>query len=154
MQPAPTVEQPSAAQVITELLVLMNRNDRTWIDLFAENAVFESLYAPPTLELERLEGTAIYNLFKTALVQMPLRFSNIRIYPTTNPNLAWAEFHGEAVVVATGRPYHQDYVLRLETRESRITHYREYSNPMSAIEAWGGLQNFQQAFPHNAENAA
>ena len=30
-------------------------------------------------------------------------FTYIRVYPTTNPNILWAEFHGEAVIVATGR---------------------------------------------------
>jgi ketosteroid isomerase-like protein len=155
MQSAPNVEQSSAAQVLTKLFELVNRNDQTWIDLFAEDAVFECPYAP--LTTKRFEGkAAIYNFLRTVFVQMSdWRFSNIRIYPTTNPNLAWAEFHGEAVAVATSRPYQQDFVVRLETREGRVIHYREYSNPMASIEAWGGTQNLQQAFNlHNAEDAA
>jgi uncharacterized protein len=146
MQSSPNVEQPSAAQVLTKLLALVNRNDQTWEDLFAEDAVFETPYTPRTPK--RLEGkAAVSNFIKTVFSQMQdLRFSNIQVYPTTNPNLAWAEFHGEAVAVATGRPYQQNYVLKLETREGRIFLYREYSNPMSTIEAWGGTQNLQQAF--------
>jgi ketosteroid isomerase-like protein len=151
MQPAPNVEQSPAAQVLTKLLALNKNDDQTWMDLFAEDAVFESPYAP--LTTKRFEGKeAIYTLIKTVHVQMPdLRFSNIRIYPTTNPNIAWAEFHGEAVAVTTGCPYQQDYVVRVETREGQIVYYREYSNPMSAIKAWGGTQNLQQSF--NADNA-
>jgi ketosteroid isomerase-like protein len=151
MQPTPNVER-SAAQVLTELLLLLNQNAQTWEDLLAEDAVFEAPYAP--LALERLEGKeAVCNLIKTAGLQMQdMRFSNIQVYPTTNPNLAWAEFHGEAVAVATGRPYQQDYVVKLKTREGQIILYREYANPMSTIEAWDGTQNLQQAF--NAEDAA
>jgi uncharacterized protein len=73
-----------------------------------------------------------------------LRFSNIRAYPTTNPNILWAEFHGEATAAATGRHYQQDYVLQLETKEGKVVRYREYSNPLSAIEAWDGTENLQQ----------
>jgi hypothetical protein len=81
-----------------------------------------------------------------------MRFSNIQVYPTTNPNLAWAEFHGEAVAVATVRSYQQDYVVKLETREGQIIHYRDYANPMATSEAWGGTESLQQAF--DAEDAA
>jgi uncharacterized protein len=149
MQSLPNVEQQTAAQVLTKLLALVISNDQTLEDLFAEDAVFETPYTPRTPG--RLEGkAAVSNFIKTALSQMQdLRFSNIQVYPTTNPNLAWAEFHGEAVAVATGRPYHQDYVLKLETRKGQIVLYRDYANPIATIEAWGGTQNLQQAF--NAE---
>ena len=140
MQLRPNVEQQTAAQVLTNLLSLMGKDVQAWADLLAEDAVFESPYAPG--KPVRLEGKeVIYNFIKNALAQMQdLMFTNIRVYPTTNPNLLWAEFHGEAVAVATGRYYQQDYVLRLETRESKIVHYREYSNPMAAIEAWGAYK--------------
>jgi uncharacterized protein len=152
MQLVSNVEQLSAAQVFTKLLSLMNQNAQTLEDLFTENAVFESPYAARILrQLERLEGkAAICNLFKNVQTRMQdLKFSDIQVYPTTNPNLVWAEFHGEAVAVATGRPYQQDYVVRLETREGQIIHYCEYVNLMSAIEAWGSTQDLQQSF--NAE---
>ncbi|MBV9386069.1 MAG: nuclear transport factor 2 family protein [Chroococcidiopsidaceae cyanobacterium CP_BM_ER_R8_30] len=97
----------------------MNQNAQTWEDWFAEDVVFESPYAPRTPG--RLEGkAAVCSFIKNALVQMQnLRFSNIRVYPTTNPNLVWAEFHGKAVAVATGRPYQQDYVLKLKRGKDR-----------------------------------
>lgn len=146
MQPAPNVEQQTTAQVLTEFLSLVSKNVQTWVNLLAEDAVFESPYASGTPG--RIEGkAAFYNFIKNALFEMQgLMFTNIRVYPTTNPNILWAEFHGEAVAVATGRQYQQDYVIRLETREGKIIHYREYSNPMSAIEAWGGTENLRQSF--------
>lgn len=129
----------------------MSKNDRTLVDLFAEDAVLESPYAPGTPE-RKIGRAAIYNFIKNALTQMQdLRYSNIRVYPTTNPNLLWAEFHGEAIAVATGRQYQQDYVLQLETREGKIVRYRTYSNPMSAIEAWGSTQDLHSYF--NTDNA-
>jgi ketosteroid isomerase-like protein len=62
-----------------------------------------------------------------------------------------AEGHEEAVIVATGRQYQQDYVIRLETREGKIIHFRKYWNPMLIIDAWGSTQNLHQSF--NADNA-
>ena len=137
MQPAPNVEQQTTEQVLTELLSLMSKGVQTWVDLLAEDAVVEFPYASSTPG--RLEGKeAIYKYIKDALAQMQgLMFTNVRVYPTTNPNILWAEFHGESVIVPTGRYYQQDYALRLETREGKIVHYREYWNPMSAIKAWG-----------------
>jgi uncharacterized protein len=137
MQPSPNAEQQTTVQILTELLSLVSQNVPTWVDLFAEDAVFESPYAPGTPK--RVEGkVAVCNFIKTALTQLQdLRFSNIRAYPTTNPNVLWAEFHGEAVAATTGRPYQQDYVLQLETKEGKVVHYREYSNPLSTIAAFG-----------------
>lgn len=78
-----------------------------------------------------------------------LIFTNIREYQTSNPNFLFAEVHGEALIVATGRHYQQDYVMRLETQEGKIIHYREYWNPIPALEVWGSPENLQQSF--NAE---
>lgn len=143
MQLAPNVEQQTAARVFTTLLSVISKDARACVDLMAEDVVVEFPYASGTLG--RLEGKeAIYNYLEDALAQMPdLMFTNIRVYPTTNPNILWAEFHGEAVVVSTGRQYQQDYVIRLETREGKIVHHHEYSNPMSAIKAWDRTQNLR-----------
>ncbi|MGL4619079.1 hypothetical protein [Chroococcidiopsis sp.] len=42
-------------------------------------------------------------------------------------------------------------MLRLETREGKIVRYRQYSNPMSAIAAWGSVQDLHSFF--NTDNA-
>lgn len=146
MQPAPNVEQQTTTEVLIELLSLMGKADQTWVDLLAEDAVVEFPYSSSTPG--RLEGKeAIYNYIKDALFQMQdLMFTNIRVYPTTNPNILWAEFRGEAVIVSTGRHYQQDYVIRLETREGKIIHYRgiaeivmldvaQWTNEMSSIKS-------------------
>ena len=145
------VEQQATAQILAELLSRMSKASQTWVDLYAEDAVVEFPYAFNTPR--RLEGkAAIYNYIKNALVQMQdLVFTDIHIYPATNPNILWAEVHGEADIVSTSRHYQQDYVMRLETREGKIIHYREYWNPVSALKAWGGTENLCQSF--NADSA-
>ena len=91
---------------------------------------------------ERLEGkSAIDSYMKDAIAQMQnLLFTNVRAYQTSNPNVLLAEVHGEALMVATGRQYQQDYVMRLETKDGKIVHYREYWNPSAVLETWSNTQ--------------
>ncbi|MUG99383.1 nuclear transport factor 2 family protein [Scytonema sp. UIC 10036] len=150
MQPLANSEQQTSAELFTTFLSLMGKNIQALMDLYAEDAVVEFPYASGTPR--RLEGKkVISNYLKDALGQMQgLTFTNIRVYETTNLNVLWAEFHGEAVIISTGRQYQQDYVTRLETKGGKIAYYCEYWNLMSAIEAWGGTQNLHQSF--NAED--
>ena len=151
MQPVPNQERQTA-EAFAAHLALVGKDVQAWVDLFAENAVVEFPYASTTPG--RLEGKeAIYNYMKDVPAQMQdLVFTNVRIYPTSNPNVLFAEVHGEAVIVSTGHHYQQDYVMRLETKEGKIIHYREYWNPIPALEAWGGTQNLRQSF--NADSVA
>lgn len=151
MQLAPDTEQQTA-EVFATHLALVSKDVQAWVDLFAEDAVVEFPYASTTPG--RLEGkAAIYNYIKDVPAQMrDLVFTNVRIYSTLNPDVLFAEVHGEADIVSTGLHYQQDYVMRLETKEGKIIHYREYWNPVPALEAWGGTQNLRQSF--NADSAA
>ncbi|MBD3887543.1 cupin domain-containing protein [Phormidium tenue FACHB-886] len=145
MQPVPDQAQQTT-EVFAAHLALVGKDVQAWVDLFAENAVVEFPYASTTPG--RLEGkAAIYSYMKDVPAQMQdLVFNNVRIYPTSNSNVLFAEVHGEAVIVSTGRRYQQDYVMRLEMKEGKIIHYREYWNPVPASEAWGGTENLRQSF--------
>jgi ketosteroid isomerase-like protein len=37
--------------------------------------------------------------------------------------------------VETDKPYNQQYVIVAETRDGKLTHYREYWNPLVSAEA-------------------
>lgn len=134
-------------QLLTDHLSLIGKDIQAWINLFAEDAVVEFPYAAALNLPARLEGkSAIYNYFTEALAQMQnLIFTHIREYQTLNSNVLFAECHGEADIIATGRHYQQDYVMRLETKDGKIVHYREYWNPILALEAWGSPQNLHQS---------
>ncbi len=115
-----TKEKYTTEQVFAEHLALIVTNIPAWVNLFTEDAVIEFPYASGTAK--RLEGKeAIYNYMKDVPAQMQnLIFTNICKYPTSNPNLFWAEVHGETIITATGRYYQQDYVMRLETKEGKF----------------------------------
>ncbi|HAA32069.1 MAG TPA: phenazine biosynthesis protein [Cyanobacteria bacterium UBA8553] len=138
MQPLENVEHSTTAQIFAAHLALIATDIQAWADLLAEDAVVEFPYACALGSPERLEGKlTIYNYIKNAIAQMQnLTFTNIREYQTSNPDVLFAEVHGEARILATGRHYHQDYVMRLETKAGKIFHYREYWNPSSVLDTW------------------
>ena len=148
MQPLEKMEQSTTTQIFAAHLALIGTDIQAWADLLAEDAVVEFPYASALGSLERLEGKkAIYNYMKNAIAQMQnLTFTNIREYQTSNPDVLFAEVHGEAMMVPTGRHYQQDYVMRLETKAGKIFHYREYWNPSTVLDTWS---DSRQAF--NAE---
>ena len=100
-------------------LTLIGTDIEAWSDLLASDAIVEFPYAAALGSPSRLEGkSAIYNHMKNAVAQLQnWVFTDVREYQTLIPNILFAEFHGEAVFVATGQPYQQDYVVRLETKE-------------------------------------
>jgi uncharacterized protein len=120
-------------------LALIGTDVEAWSDLLAEDAVVEFPYATALDAPSRFEGKpAIYNHMKNAVAQLQnWVFTDIREYQTPIPTVLLAEFHGKAVFVATGQLYQQDYVARLETKNGKIIHYREYWNPAPILELMG-----------------
>lgn len=138
----------TVAQILSDHLRLICKDIQTWVELFAETAIVEFPYAASLGSPQKLEGkSAIYNYMKDVPEKMQdLTFTNIRSYQTLNPNVLFAEVHGQATIIATGCHYQQDYVMQLETKEGKIIHYREYWNPIPALEAWGSIENLHQSF--------
>lgn len=144
MQPTQDLEQNPITDIFDAHLALMVTNIEAWADLLAEDIIVEFPYASALGAPPRLEGkSAVYNHVKAAIARMPnLTFTNVRKYPTLNPNVLWAEIHGAAVIATTGRDYEQDYVVRMETKDGLVVYYREYWNPAAVMDAWGDTRNF------------
>jgi ketosteroid isomerase-like protein len=50
------------------------------------------------------------------------------------------EMHGAGTVVATGKPYKQDYIAVLKVANEKVDLWREYSNPLPVFEAFGNSE--------------
>jgi uncharacterized protein len=126
-----------AAQLLAAHLERLPVDPASWLELFAEDALVEFPYAASLGAPGRFEGRdAIRHYFFTALENFRgLTFSNARLYPGADPAFALAEVHGSATIASTGKSYEQDYVMVIEARGGRIARYREYWNPLPAIEA-------------------
>jgi uncharacterized protein len=147
MQKTHNSDQLSISEIFDAHLALIGTNIPAWADLLAEEAIVEFPYAAALGASTRFEGkSAIYNRIAESVAQMQnLMFTNVRKYPTTNPNLLWAEVHGSAVITTTGQDYQQDYVMRMEIHAGKIICYCEYWNPTPILESWGNVQNPSQS---------
>jgi len=114
-------------------------------DVVAENIVFEMPFALPGLP-DRVEG-------KGTLVEFLDRFlgkehgvftgwdlHNIRIYPSGDPDLFFAELDGQGVVAKSRYQYRQKYIILARVSDGRISHWREYLNPLPLQEAIASMQ--------------
>jgi uncharacterized protein len=129
-----------ASGLLAAHLDLIGRDIAGWLELFEADAIVEFPYAASLGLSRRLEGkAAIEQYFRgTPGTFRELKFRDLRLVPSSDPELAFAEVHGSALVGPTGEPYEQDYVMLLRTRRGRIIHYTEYWNPVPAIVAFGG----------------
>jgi uncharacterized protein len=134
--------QPTQIEEIFDnyLALMSTSNIEAWSELLAEDAIMEIPYAAAALRMpSRLEGkAAICNYVQAGIVQMEqIAFTNVRKYLTADPNMLWIEFHGEAVISATGRRYSQDYVLRMGFKDGQIAYLCDYFNPLALMSAFG-----------------
>ena len=66
-----------------------------------------------------------------------IRFEQIRLYETRNPNLVIIEAQGDFVVAENGRPYRNTYVFVFQTSGNRVSLIREYLNPLIVAQTFG-----------------
>jgi ketosteroid isomerase-like protein len=127
-----------------ETLTLMQQYQRLltearfseWIELWADDGVCEFPFA--SLGRPRLlQGKEQILAYMTAY---PSRIfiegvDKLRVHPALNPNVVVVEMTIKGRAVETDKPYNQQYVIVAETRDGKLTHYREYWNPLVLAEA-------------------
>jgi len=136
-----SITLPTAEVLLREHLALITHDHQRWLALFADDAVVEFPYAGSLGRSTRLEGKAAIDEYfgGASPVFLELAFRDVRVHVSTEPGLVVAEAHGSARIATTGKAYEQDYVMVLEVKEGKIARYREYWNPLPAIDALGGL---------------
>ncbi|MGG0022619.1 nuclear transport factor 2 family protein [Bacillus inaquosorum] len=118
---------------------MLEKDMKSWTELWDENAVFEFPYAPEGSP-KRIEGkAAIYDYIKDYPDQIHLSsFTAPTVYRSADTNTIIAEFQCDGHVIETGLPYRQSYISVIETRDGRIVRYKDYWNPLVVKEAFGG----------------
>lgn len=107
-----------------------------WVMLFAPDAVLEFPYAPSGVP-RRVEGhAALREHMRSFPDNFDVTFVDLVFHETADPSLVVAEFRSTGTARPTGKPYEQTCISVVRTNsESRITHYKDYWNPLVAIEA-------------------
>jgi ketosteroid isomerase-like protein len=127
-----------------ETLTLMQQYQRLltearfgeWIELWADDGVCEFPFASPGRP-RLLQGKEQILAYMTAY---PSRIfiegvDKLRVHPALDPNVVVVEMTIKGRAVETDKPYNQQYVIVAETRDGKLTHYREYWNPLVLAEA-------------------
>lgn len=127
------------AMLLNALDALKSGNVEPWVGMFADDGVMEFPYAPPGYT-PRLEGkAAIADYMKSYPDHVAVR----EVIPG---RMLWCgsvmvvEFTLEARAVPTGRDFRMQYVGVIDVEAGRIKRYRDYWNPLVAIEAMGGSE--------------
>ncbi|MDP9794086.1 ketosteroid isomerase-like protein [Catenuloplanes nepalensis] len=108
-----------------------------WVDLFAEDAVYELPYALDG-EPSRLTGKVeLKNYMSDFPKTFRIEFVDLRFHETVDPSLVVAEARGQNIHLASGRPYNQTYINVVETRNGRFTHFKDFMNPLVLMKALG-----------------
>ena len=106
-----------------------------WLDLCADDVVFEFPFAPPGRPA-RVEGKpALGDYLKGVMGRARIEgVTNLEIHETVKPEVAIVEMSVTGTVTATGAPYEQSYISVLTVRDGLIAHYRDYWNPLRSAE--------------------
>ena len=114
-------------------------------DVLADDIVFEMPFALPGLP-DRVEGKGtVVDFLERFLGKEQGMFTgwelhNIRLYPGGDPDLVFAELDGQGVVAQSGYQYRQKYIILFRVSDGRISHWREYLNPIPLQQAIASMK--------------
>jgi ketosteroid isomerase-like protein len=126
--------------------LLLDGKLEQWLELYTSEAIFEFPYAPAGYP-QKLEGIAaitnhLHNLLGMIEIQ---QFSEPVILADSTKQQFVAEFTCKGRSLVTGQPYNQTYISVVSHSNGKITHYKDYWNPMVVLESdLGGNKHDQR----------
>jgi uncharacterized protein len=109
-----------------------------FFDLLAEDITVEYVVRTPGYPARVQGRTAIAELYRPYRTFMVLDYcSDLAVYHDPAKNVAVLEYacHGNAV--ATGNPYHNQFISVLTLCDSEVVHWRDYLNQVAVFDALG-----------------
>lgn len=135
---SPPVSVPPADLYRHGLRLLLDKDISGWVGLWAEGGVMEFPFAPPGWP-RRLEGRAAVAAYmrpypeRIDLHDFPE--ADLRIHETADPRTIVAEMRGVGRFAGSGRPFDMAYIAVVTVEEGKFTAYRDYWNPLTALDA-------------------
>ena len=117
------------------LNALTTRDVDQVMPLWDEDGVMEFPFVPEGSP-NRFEGLdAIRTTLASAFVQRPkMSFFDVRAHQAADPNLAFVEFKGD-MTLQSGAPYNNTYIAKVEARDGKLIHFKEFFNPLVDLAA-------------------
>jgi uncharacterized protein len=109
-----------------------------FFELFAEDAITEFVITVPGYP-KTIQGrdnlAELYRGYSETIVLESA--GDLVVYRDTESSVVILEYAVRGRVVATGRPYHNRFVSIITVRNRKVTHWRDYLNPLAVFEALG-----------------
>jgi len=109
-----------------------------YFDLLADNVVFDYVISVPGYP-RHVEGRqAIIDLYSGYDDYMTVHTAdNLRVYRDPQASVAVLEYevHGESA--QAGRPYNNRFVSIITVKDNKVTHWRDYLDPVAIFDATG-----------------
>ncbi len=127
----------TAKDAMTKFEELLLKGDiPKWLELFTDDAVLEYPFPPPGYPQQVIGRAALTGRFKDFAQMIEFfEFTDKQMYQTSDPDVLIAEFSCRGRVIFTNKPYNQRYIGVVRMRDGKIAHYRDYWNPLIAMEA-------------------
>eukprot|EP01035_Chromulina_nebulosa_P009644 gene9644-13013_t len=134
------VGSTTAVQLLRNSLdTFLAKDMKGWSELCATDVVAEFPFAPEGTPA-RFEGReALYEYLRNYPSFIDVKsIPTLKIYGTTDENVAIAEWSASGVVLGNGNVYEMSYATFVAFRNGLIAHYREYWNPQAFQKAMSG----------------
>lgn len=126
--------QEVEAQLFASLDALTRADVGPWIQMFHEDGVMEFPYAPPGNPSRLGSNAQIATYMKAYPEHISVGLVSRRgVYHSKS--IMVVEFNATGTFVPTGNAFSMDYVGIIRHRAGKIEHYRDYWNPLVALQA-------------------
>ena len=109
-----------------------------YFDLLADGVVFEYVISVPGYP-RRVQGRqSVIDLYSGYDEYMTMRTAdNLRVYRDREASVAVLEYEVHGASALTGRPYDNRFVSIITVKDGKVTHWRDYLDPIAVFEASG-----------------
>ncbi len=128
-------------QIVRKFLSLLaTKQLDQWLELWADEGVQETPFAPPTFP-PYIRGKAEIEQLYSNLPKIygDTSFPGLQIYPMLDPDWVLIEYQIEAEITTSNQLYTNRYcgLFHLRDLDGKILLYKAYFNPLSFIESLG-----------------
>ena len=132
-----TAVSTSLATRLAQFLAnVVNSKHHDLLEMLTDDAVMEFPYHLPTTPAQLVGKPEIERFFAGFGDFLVLEETRLTaVHETADPNVGILEYEGTGTATKTGRPYRQKYITVLTFRSGQISHWKDYWNPVSVLDA-------------------
>lgn len=125
-------------KLVRNYLAFATTDMEAFLGLMHDEIVMEFPYGASAGLKPRLAGRdEIRQGLSAFLASVPsLRFLDVAVHQTADPDEAFAIYRADATALSTGKPYRQDYVAQFRRRAGKVVYFREWFDPVRLLAAF------------------